>query len=330
MDEAFQVHGCDVKGFGKFVGFMKSLCLTYSFRRCTDVEWCTDKSKCIRNGCEVPADILRAALRTFSMRQITQFRRRGSDLMRTLLPRSGDTLALILTMAFVLVFGAKIINNKAVALPSDPGPNVMNSSLFALSTYGTAAAVLRSGVAGAPMAPALGLAMGDFTGDTHPDTATVELDRFDSANVHYWIEIQLTEGGRQFLKLTAPFGGLRITPRDVTGDGNLDLVVRAANNGVLVAVFLNDGSGHFSRAETTAFAKILQESRSDFEFTTEQPYFGVVFVCTESDMVGCRSESLRNPQKENDFLLLPNRIAPLSVVLSSGSNRAPPVFTTST
>jgi hypothetical protein len=241
-----------------------------------------------------------------------------------------STPTLILAMIFALVFGAEAMSGQTAALPPKQDPTVPNGSTFALSTYGTAAAVLRSGVAIPPMAPALGLAMADFTGDTHPDTATVELDRFDSANVRYWIEIQLTEGGHQFLKLTAPFGGLRITPRDVTGDGNLDLVVRAASNGALLAVYLNDGSGHFSRAETTAFVKILQESRSDFEFTTEQLYFGAAFVCTESYTVGCRGESLRNPQRQNASPFPSNEIAPLSAVLSSGSNRAPPEFTTNT
>ena len=50
------------------------------------------------------------------------------------------------------------------------------------------------------LAPTIGLAMADFTGDTHPDLAAVALDRVDSANAHYWIEIRLTEGGGQILQ----------------------------------------------------------------------------------------------------------------------------------
>src|SRR5581483_4604120 len=57
-------------------------------------------------------------------------------------------------------------------------------------------------------APAVGLTMADFTGDTHPDLATVELDRVDSSNALYSIQIRLTEGRSQTLTFTAPFGGL--------------------------------------------------------------------------------------------------------------------------
>jgi hypothetical protein len=73
----------------------------------------------------------------------------------------------------------------------------------------------------------LGLAMADFTGDTHPDLATLELDRLDSSHAYYVIEIHLTEGGRQSLRLTAPARSLVLTPMDVRGDGILDLVVHS-------------------------------------------------------------------------------------------------------
>src|ERR1700722_3085149 len=171
-------------------------------------------------------------------------RRRGSESVKSAAPQFGNALALILAVTFLLVFGAEVVAGGGAVLASDKNVSLPNGSSFALSANGTAAAILRSGIAAPAIAPAIGLAMADFTGDTHPDVATVELDRFDSASVDYWIEIQLTEGGHQFLKLTAPFGGLRITPRDVTGDGNLDLIVRSANSGVLLGVYLNDGRGH--------------------------------------------------------------------------------------
>jgi hypothetical protein len=105
----------------------------------------------------------------------------------------------------------------------------------------------------------LGLAMADFTGDRHPDLATLELDRLDSWRAHYVIEIQLTEGGRQSLRLTAPARSLIITPMDVTGDGTLDLVVRSVGSKVPVAVFLNDGCGHFSVNESARFSTALRD-----------------------------------------------------------------------
>jgi hypothetical protein len=171
----------------------------------------------------------------------------------------------------------------------------------------------------------VGFAMADFTGDTHPDLATVEFNGFDSARAQYVIEVRLSEGGHQFLQLTAPFGGLLITPKDVTGDGNLDLVVRIAKSETLVAVFLNDGSGHFSPAvEPASFARALPEAPSELEFTAEQIGFGAMVVSPGSCAAECHAGSARNPQGQGVSLLSANYGAPSHSVLPFGLNRAPP------
>jgi hypothetical protein len=171
----------------------------------------------------------------------------------------------------------------------------------------------------------LGFAMADFTGDTHPDLATVELSGFDSASAKYVIEIQLSEGGRQFLRLTAPFGGLLIAPKDVTGDGTLDLVVRAAKTRIPVAVFLNDGSGHFSpSAEPAAFARALPEAPSESGFTTEQFDFGATVVSSGSHMAEFQTGSARNPQGQSGSLFSTSHDGPSHSFLPFGLNRAPP------
>jgi hypothetical protein len=263
------------------------------------------------------------------MCKTTKTEYRGSSSRKLALTKIAKPLTVILALAFALMLGAEAMSGQTAALSLKQDVHALSDTRFALSSYGTAAVVLRSGVVAPSIAPVLGLAMADFTGDTNPDMATVELDRFDSASVHYSIEIQLTEGGRQFLKLTAPFGGLHITPRDVTGDGNLDLVVRAASTGALLAVYLNDGSGHFSPAEPAAFAKSLPQGSSNFGFTTgQQPYFGATFVCSESYTIECRNGSLRTLQEKNRWFFIASHISPLSAALSSGSNRAPPTFTT--
>jgi hypothetical protein len=191
----------------------------------------------------------------------------------------------------------------------------------------SAAAVdaLPNGAPAPSIAVSLGFAMADFTGDTHPDLATVELNRFDSASAQYLIEIQLTEGGHQVLRLTAPLGGLLITPKDVTGDGNLDLIVRAARSHVPVAVFLNDGYGHFSAAaQPAAFARAIPEAPSELGFTTEQFRFGATVVSSESYTAECQSGFARNPQEQNGSLFSASYGAPSHSFLPFGLNRAPP------
>jgi hypothetical protein len=215
------------------------------------------------------------------------------------------TLAVVFALPLLLLCSVRVVREQArpLALSGSGAP-------FPLS--------------GPPMAPALGLAMADFTGDTHPDLATVEMDRSDFSSPHYWIEIQLTEGGRQFLSLTAPFGGLLITPKDVTGDGNLDLVVRTAKSHTPVAVFLNDGSGHFSRADIAAFANALHDSPSQFRFTTQQTYLGVTLACLESYTAECPTGSRRYCREQKSSLLSSHYRSVSQPFLTFGANRAPP------
>lgn len=174
------------------------------------------------------------------------------------------------------------------------------------------------------IAPTLGLAMADFTGDTRPDLATVSLDRVDSGNAHYWIEIRLTEGGRQMLKLTAPFGGLVITTKDITGDGNLDLVVRAAGSRAVVAVFLNEGNGHFHRARTESFTNSLPDEPYYFGLARKLIFLSAAVGCPESHAADSRRGSF-HPLLEKKTLPVPARYgAPSHRFLSSTANRAPP------
>jgi hypothetical protein len=194
---------------------------------------------------------------------------------------------------------------------------------FSLSARGTAA-VLTTGTFAPTTAP--GIAMADFTGDTHPDLATVEVDQLDSLVVGYWIEIRLTEGSQQFLQLTAPFGGLLITPKDLTGDGNLDLVVRSAESRAVVAVFLNDGAGHFSRADTKTFANAIPDGYLQSAFLAQEASRGATVAYVESHGAGCLRESFRYLRERQSRFLSSNQPVASQLFLSFGANRAPPSF----
>jgi hypothetical protein len=112
-------------------------------------------------------------------------------------------------------------------------------------------------------APALPLVIADFDGDLRPDTASIQSGRSDSSHAVYWIQLQLTSIGRQSIRLEAPVGGLQILARDVNGDRALDLVVTTAGLGNLVAVFLNDGHGGFSKVDQNAFPVSFNDSATD-------------------------------------------------------------------
>ena len=166
--------------------------------------------------------------------------------------------------------------------------------------------------------------MADFTGDTHPDLATVELKGFDSVRAQYVIDVQFSEGGRQFLQMKAPFGGLLIAAKDVTGDGSLDLVIRAARSGIPVTVFLNDGHGHFTAAEPSAFSNILPDTVPGQKFATERFDFSATLVSPRSDTIRCQSTATRNSEAPTVLLVSTNYHVPLHPFLRFGVDRAPP------
>ena len=170
----------------------------------------------------------------------------------------------------------------------------------------------------------VGFTMADFTGDTHPDLATVELSGFDSGNAEYMIEVQLTEGGHQALRLSAPFGGILVTTKDVTGDGNLDLVISSARSHAPVALFLNDGHGYFSAADASVFAKGFRDSVPENEFSTEHFCFSVTVMSPKSYAAAFRSGAARSFRKQNNSLSFANYDVPSRVFLPFGLNRAPP------
>jgi hypothetical protein len=166
--------------------------------------------------------------------------------------------------------------------------------------------------------------MADFTGDTHPDLATVELNRLDSTSAQYVIVVQLSEGGHQFLQLTAPFGGLLITPKDVTGDGTVDLVVRAAQSHAPVAVFLNDGFGHFSPAALAKFSQALRDLPHELRCTTDQVPFSATLISSRFYTAECQSRATRNPDAQEVSHTSANRNIPAHPFLPFGLDRAPP------
>lgn len=240
-------------------------------------------------------------------------------------------LILLTSTAVPRVCGARGTNSKSVppattVFTDNVESAAVDGSSFPLFSCGSAAAVRTSDISTSTSSSPipLGLAMADFTGDSHPDLATLELDRLDSSNAYYLIEIQLTEGGHQSLRLTAPALSLIITPKDVTGDGTLDLVVRAVGSQAPIAVFLNDGCGHFSAKEPTPFARTLQDSPGGPEFTAEQSSFASAVAVPGPYAAECQDGSRRSLQEKGGSLLFGSDRTPSRLFSPFGSNRAPP------
>jgi hypothetical protein len=231
-----------------------------------------------------------------------------STKMKSVLSNAVTLLAMILGIALPLTNSARLSSSGRESAPT--APDVFIPSGLPARTIGLS----------------LGFAMADFTGDTHPDLATVALNGSDSVSAQYVIEVQLTEGGHQLLHLSAPPGGILITPKDVTGDGNLDLVIRAGQSHIPVAVFLNDGQGHFSATDLAAFRAALRETTSEHEFATTHFVFNATFVSPKSYAAQCPTRTSRTLQKRNSLLFVASDGAPSYSFLTFGLNRAPPAI----
>lgn len=239
---------------------------------------------------------------------------------RVLQMRELSAIGLLLSIALIVLCGIRIIA-KQTEPEGGETPNRFPISVLRLAGAFQASFVLQH----SETLP-LGFTMADFTGDTHPDLATVELDRLDSTKAYYWIEIRLTEGGRQTLGITGPFGGLEVTPKDVTGDGNLDLVVRAARSSALVGVFLNDGNGHFQRADASGFAGALGDESSHLIPMTERLYPTAALGFPEFHVAGCPLRPLWQSGAPQHTFVPASESVYSHRFLAIHSDRAPPAF----
>jgi hypothetical protein len=195
-------------------------------------------------------------------------------------------------------------------------------SLAGLSLGGASAEAVHSSVASKPICPSFAIA--DFDGDLHPDLASIEVASTDSHRTVYSIQLQLTAGGRQTIRVVAPSGGLQILARDVNGDHAIDLVLATAALDEPVAILLNDGHGAFKQVDQADFPGAFRGSRKVFASDDSSP-------TGAADAPPSWRPNISVASNESSYLLsntlyppLPNTPFLLDISLTSRPSRAPP------
>jgi hypothetical protein len=172
--------------------------------------------------------------------------------------------------------------------------------------------------------PGLPFAIADFDGDLHPDLASIQAGQNNSGTTDYWIQLQLSASGPQSIRLAGPTGGLQIEARDVNGDRAVDLVVVTAWFRKPVAIFLNDGHGRFSRAETAAFPAAFNALAPLWASNCSRAMDSIGVPPQSRAGLCLQAEVLAPFQKRATVAGVSNAGFPLSSFVISHAGRAPP------
>ncbi|PYQ73233.1 MAG: hypothetical protein DMG04_14585 [Acidobacteria bacterium] len=105
-------------------------------------------------------------------------------------------------------------------------------------------------------------AIGDFNTDGKPDVAVADRIGRRAGIYAYRIELAMSGQAAEGVTFESVHDAVTISVSDVDRDRDLDIIVRHPFSGETIAVWLNDGHGHFTPADVLKFPAALQSQQT--------------------------------------------------------------------
>jgi hypothetical protein len=105
-------------------------------------------------------------------------------------------------------------------------------------------------------------AIGDFNTDGKPDVAVADHVGRRAGVYTYRIELAVSGQAADGVTFESAHDAITISVSDVDHDRDLDIIVRHPFSGETIAVWLNDGHGHFTSADVLKFPAALQAQQT--------------------------------------------------------------------
>jgi hypothetical protein len=104
--------------------------------------------------------------------------------------------------------------------------------------------------------------LADFDGDSKIDVVTSRAERLPGHEYSHEVSLELSGSPSTSFTFRDRYANVQLNSRDIDGDHDRDIIIRETGTSEPLAVWLNDGSGHFLEGDLEHFRAALEEHHS--------------------------------------------------------------------
>jgi hypothetical protein len=104
--------------------------------------------------------------------------------------------------------------------------------------------------------------LADFDGDSRIDVVTSRAERLPDHEYSHEVSLMLSGSPSTSFTFRDRYPDVQLNSRDIDGDHARDIIIRETGTSEPLAVWLNDGSGHFLQGDLEHFRAALEEHHS--------------------------------------------------------------------